>query len=180
MSLVKATAKEAMVDAVLANLDATFCASWLCRVVGTQIAGKSFVAIAAVAARCLNFGVGIFAVSGGRCVRRVDAALCMCALRGLGWCCFAYHVGSSVLGSSWVEPPSFPVGVLREVGQLKLVSATSTCHWALAPVAMSMFNAFRAVEYAGSVASCATGRVCNHGLELRDFLYELPLLSVPR
>ena len=102
-----------MVDAVLANLDAAFGASRFRRVIGTQVAGKVFVVIAAVAARCLNFGVGIFAVSGGRCVRRVDAALCVFALRGLGWCYFAYRGGSSALGSPWVEPPSFPVGVLR-------------------------------------------------------------------
>ena len=70
-----------MVDAILANLDAAFGASRFRRVIGTQVAGKIFDVIAAVAARCLNFGVGIFAVSGGRCVRRVDAALCVFALR---------------------------------------------------------------------------------------------------
>ena len=169
-----------MVDAVLANLDAALGASRFRRIIGTQVAGKIIVVIAAVAARCLNFGVGIFAVSGGRCVRRVDAALCVFALRGLGWCCFAYHVGSSVLGSPWVEPPSFPVGVLREVGRLELVSATSACHWASAPVAVSMFNALCAVECASFTASQATGRVCNPGLELRDSSYDFPLLLVPR
>ena len=142
-----------MVDAVLANLDAALGASRFRRVIGTQIAGKIIVVIAAIAARCLNFGVGIFAVSSGCHIRWVEAALCLFALRGLGWCCFAYRVGSSVLGSPWVEPPSFPVGVLREVGRLELVSATSTCHWALAPVAVSMFNAFCAIEYASSTAS---------------------------
>ena len=167
-------------DAILANLDAAFGASRFRRVVRTQIAGKIFVVIAATAARCLNFGVGIFAMSSGCYSWRVDAALCVFALRGLGWCCFAYCVGSSVLGSPWVEPPSFPVGVLREVGRLELVSATSTRHWALAPVAMSMFNAFGTVEYAGSAASWATGRLCNPGLELMDFLYDFPLLLVPR
>ena len=75
-------------DAVLANLDAAFGASRFRRVIGTQVAGKIFVVIAAIAARCLNFGVGIFAVSSGCYIRRVDAALCVFALRGLGWCCF--------------------------------------------------------------------------------------------
>ena len=168
-----------MVDAVLANFDAALGASRFRRVIGTQIAGKIIVVIAAIAARCLNFGVGIFAVSGGRCVRRVDAAVCMFALRGLGWRCFAC-AGSRVFGSFWVEPPSFPVGVLGEVGRLKLVSATSTRQWALAPFAVSMFNAFSAVEYAGSVASWATGRECKPGVKLRDFLYDFPLLLVPR
>ena len=80
-----------MVDAVLANFDAALGASRFRRVIGTQVAGKIFVVIAAVAARCLNFGVGIFAVSGGRCVRRVDAALCVC-LRCVVWDGAALHI----------------------------------------------------------------------------------------
>ena len=47
---IKATAREAEVDAVLANLAAALCASWHLRVIGTQVAGKVFVAFAACAA----------------------------------------------------------------------------------------------------------------------------------
>ena len=50
VELVLATAKKAVVDAVLANFDAAVCATRHLGVVKTQVAGKIFVVIAAYAA----------------------------------------------------------------------------------------------------------------------------------